>query len=97
ESYQNYQEVESDRITAYRNILENLQTYSRQLKYFEESRLKEAEMIIKSASKQYEAGNIDYVQYINFFDQATRIRMNYLDILKTYNQNIIELEYLLGE
>ncbi|MBS3806811.1 MAG: CusA/CzcA family heavy metal efflux RND transporter, partial [Bacteroidales bacterium] len=42
ESYQNYQEVESDRITAYRNILENLQTYSRQLKYFEESRLKEA-------------------------------------------------------
>jgi len=97
ESYQNYREVENDRITAYKNILENLETYSRQLNYFEETRLREAEMIIQSASKQYEAGNIDYVQYISFFDQATRIRLNYLDILKTYNQNIIELEYLLGE
>jgi len=97
ESYQNYQEVEHDRITAYRNILENLETYSRQLIYFEESRLKEAEMIIKSASKQYKAGNIDYVQYIQYFDQATRIRLKYLEVLKTYNENIIELEYLLGE
>jgi cobalt-zinc-cadmium resistance protein CzcA len=97
EAFQNYREVENDRITTYQNTLENLETYSRQLEYFEESRLKEAKMIIKSASKQYRAGNIDYVQYINYFDQATRIRLNYLDILKTYNQNTIELEYLLGE
>lgn len=97
EAFQNYREVEKDRITTYQNTLEDLETYSRQLEYFEESRLKEAKMIIKSASKQYRAGNIDYVQYINYFDQATRIRLNYLDILKTYNQNIIELEYLLGE
>ncbi|MCF8331204.1 MAG: CusA/CzcA family heavy metal efflux RND transporter [Bacteroidales bacterium] len=96
-SYENFLRVKNDMMTAYNNNIKNLETYSRQLDYFEESRLKEANMIIKSASKQYKAGNIDYLQFIQFFDQATQIRLNYLDILKTYNQNIIELQYLIGQ
>ena len=97
ESFQNYRQVEYDMMTAYKNIMKNLETYSQQLDYFEKSRLKEADMIIKSASKQYKAGNIDYLQYTQYFDQATQIRLKYLEYLKKYNQNIIELEYLLGQ
>jgi cobalt-zinc-cadmium resistance protein CzcA len=96
-SYENLRQVENDMMTVYNNTIKNMETYSQQLGYFENSRLKEADMIIKSASKQYEAGNIDYLQYIQFFDQATRIRLNYLEILQTYNQNIIELQYLIGQ
>ena len=84
-------------MTAYKNIMKNIETYSKQLDYFEKGRLKEADMIIRSASKQYKAGNIDYLQYIQFFDQATDIRLNYLDILKSYNQNLIEIQYLIGQ
>ena len=97
ESFQNYRQVKSDVMTAYNNIVKNLETYSQQLDYFEKSRLKEADMIIKSASKQYEAGNIDYLQYTQYFDQATQIRLKHLDILKIYNQNIIELKYISGQ
>jgi cobalt-zinc-cadmium resistance protein CzcA len=95
-SFENFRMVENNMMTAYRNIMKNLETYSQQLEYFDDSRLKEADMIIKSASKQYEAGNIDYLQYIQFFDQATRIRLNYLDVLNAYNQNVIEIQYLTG-
>jgi len=54
-------------------------------------------MIMKTATRQYRAGNIDYLQYIQYFDQATRIRLNYLNVLNNYNKNVIELQYLTGQ
>ncbi|MEF8810833.1 MAG: CusA/CzcA family heavy metal efflux RND transporter [Bacteroidales bacterium] len=97
EAQQNYREVGNDIRTTYVNTLNQLETYREQLKFYRESRLKEADMIIKSASKQYEAGNIDYLQYIQYFDQATNIRLNHLETLRDFNRSIIELEYLLGQ
>ncbi len=97
EAQQNYREVGNDIRTTYVNTLNQLETYREQLQFYRESRLKEADMIIKSASKQYEAGNIDYLQYIQYFDQATNIRLNHLETLRDFNRSIIELEYLLGQ
>ena len=97
EAQQNYREVGNDIRTTYVNTLNQLETYREQLKFYRESRLKEADMIIKSASKQYEAGNIDYLQYIQYFDQATNIRLDHLETLRDFNRSIIELEYLLGQ
>ena len=94
--YQHYirmkHEVQSDLMTV-RNDLEN---FRRQLDYFSESRLKEADMIVRSARRQYEAGNIDYLQYVQYFDQSTTIRIDYLDVLIGYHRKLAELEYLLG-
>ena len=95
EALQNYREVGNDMRTTYINTLNQLETYRQQLEFYRESRLKEADMIIKSASKQYEAGNIDYLQYVQYFDQATNIRLKHLETLRNFNRSIIELEYLL--
>ena len=96
EQYQQYLNAEKSAKTAWHNTLNRLQSYRKQVKYYQNNRLKEAEMIMKSASKQYQAGNIDYLQYIQYFDQATSIRLNYLNVLQKYNTSIIELQYLLG-
>ncbi|MGM0531311.1 MAG: CusA/CzcA family heavy metal efflux RND transporter [Bacteroidota bacterium] len=97
ENYHQYLNVEKSAKTAWNNTLNRLQNYKKQVKYYQNNRLKEAEMIMKSASEQYNAGNIDYLQYIQYFDQATSIRLNYLKILQKYNKSIIELQYLLGQ
>ena len=96
-AYSNYKKVENSVQKAYETRRNNLQNYRRQLEYYNNSRLKEADMIIKSAYKQYKGGNIDYLQYVQYFDQATNIRIDYLDALLQYNTTVIELEYILGE
>ena len=95
--YQQYLNVKKNARTAWHNKRNELQNYRKQVKYYQNNRLKEAKMIMKSASKQYNAGNINYTQYIQYFDQATNIRLNYLEVLKKYNKSIINLQYLLGQ
>lgn len=95
-AYQNLRELEQTVHTKYQNTLSELKNYQNQLDYYQQSRLKEARMILESAKKQYKAGNIDYVQYIQYFDQAMTIKTNYLDILNQYNHTVIELEYITG-
>jgi cobalt-zinc-cadmium resistance protein CzcA len=97
EDRQLYLNAEKTVKTALNNTLNNLESYRKQLEYYHRNRLKEAQMIMKTATRQYRAGNIDYLQYIQYFDQATRIRLNYLDVLKNYNRNVIELQYLTGQ
>ncbi len=93
---QNYRQVENAVHTAWKNSLRELETYQKQVHYFQGNRLKEADRIIKSASQQYREGNIDYLQYIQYFDQATGIRLDYLETVRNHNRSIIQLDYLAG-
>ncbi|MGM0377080.1 MAG: efflux RND transporter permease subunit, partial [Bacteroidota bacterium] len=83
--------------TGFLNARNQLKNYQKQLQFYRDDRLKEAGLIAKNAQTQYEAGNIDYLQYVQYFDQSTRIRLNYLEVLRGYNEAVIEMEYLLGE
>jgi cobalt-zinc-cadmium resistance protein CzcA len=47
-----------------------------------------------NAQKRYKAGDIDQVSYVNYMDQAFRIRREYLKAIRAYNKSIIELQYL---
>jgi cobalt-zinc-cadmium resistance protein CzcA len=82
--------------TEFQNLWNKVNNYHQQLKFFRESRLKEAGLISKNATLQYREGNIDYLQYIQYFDQATTIRLDYLILVKAYNDAVIELNYLTG-
>ncbi len=65
------------------------------LNSFDEERLQEAELLMENARKRYEAGSIDLVSYVNYMDQAFRIRQDYLKAVRDYNESIIELRYFL--
>ena len=50
--------------------------------------------INKYARMAYENGEIDYFQYIQSLENAAMIELDYLDNLNTYNQTVLELNYL---
>ncbi|PWD98201.1 CusA/CzcA family heavy metal efflux RND transporter [Marinilabilia rubra] len=82
--------------TEFLNLVNDLENYQDQLDFYNESRLKEARLISRNAFFQYKAGNIDYLQYVQYFDQSTGIQLDYLQVLKKYNDAAIELEYMVG-
>ena len=50
-----------------------------------------------TALKQYNLGEINYLQFITIINDALQIKNNYAEILFETNKNNLELEYLLGK
>lgn len=76
--------------------LEEYQKLSQSLNYYEETGLKQAELLQNNAQKSFDYGAIDYVEYVRNIEQALSIRIQYLDRLNQFNQNIIYIEFLSG-
>ncbi|MDZ7723857.1 MAG: CusA/CzcA family heavy metal efflux RND transporter [candidate division KSB1 bacterium] len=95
--HQEYRNVKGQIQALFENLLNRMNTLRTQLDYYRDSRLRRADLIMKSAKEQIQAGNIDYLDYVQYFDQATAIRLNYLDVLRDYNRTVIELHYLTGQ
>ncbi|MBT8280131.1 MAG: TolC family protein, partial [Muriicola sp.] len=64
------------------------------LRYYDEEGKVLSEEILKTASKSFRSGEIDFFQYIQSIENAYEIMLNYLDSLNAYNQTIIEINYL---
>jgi len=54
-------------------------------------------LIYKNAQRSYDLDAIGYVEYFQNLKQGLNLRLNYLQILKQYNQAVIQLEYILGQ
>jgi heavy metal efflux system protein len=66
------------------------------LRYYEESALPNAELILKQAQRAWSGGEIGYIEYLQSLRMATGIRERYLQALNQYNQSVIKIDYLLG-
>ncbi|HKR03027.1 MAG TPA: TolC family protein [Bacteroidia bacterium] len=67
------------------------------LQYFESSAMPQAKTIIDAATRSYKAGEISYVELLQNLNTAFETRLNYLSVLKNYNQSVIRLLKLLGQ
>ena len=67
-----------------------------QLKYYQTEGLLLAENIINAAQRSYKAGDIGYIEYIQNIKDAIKIKTDYLLAVNSYNQNIIQINYLLN-
>ena len=63
------------------------------IRYYNESGKRLSDEIINTAEKSYRNGEIDFFQYIQSMENATDIRLDYLDNLLQYNQAYLELYY----
>lgn len=93
-------QLESARLelgSAWQQAGRNFETASRNLGIYEEKTLVLADAIRSNAARAYEAGEIGYVEYGQAQNRALTIRMTYLDLLHTYNQSVIAIEFLLNE
>lgn len=78
----------------YKSTFKKYQTQLQIVNYFEETALKNASTITKTANQQMVNGNINYLEWTMLINNAVSIQSDYTDAIKDLNQSIIQLNYL---
>jgi cobalt-zinc-cadmium resistance protein CzcA len=74
------------------NLLFQLNKNFRQIRYYQENALPQAEMLIHAATAQLKTEEIDYTEYIRSISVAIKIKQDYYLAIHDYNQTAIQLE-----
>jgi len=82
---------------SYRSLIDEYSKYLGSVDYYEQQAIPEADLIIEQSTRSYKSGSMDYLDYVLSLDRALDIRQNYLDALNSYNQTIINIEYVTGK
>jgi len=61
---------------------------------YENTTLANAKLLLNTATNQFNNGEIDYLGWVVYANQAITIQSNYLDALFKLNQSIIQINYL---
>ena len=75
-------------------LLARLESFDKALRFYDREGRQLARSIITSSEKAYQAGEIDFLQYILSLENAKNIDKNYLDNLIQYNWTALEINYL---
>lgn len=81
----------------YVQAVRELEKNETSLRYYEESALKNADLLISQSRKAYRGGEIGYMEYLQSLKMALLIKSNYLTSLTQYNQSILKIEFLIGK
>lgn len=73
---------------------EDYENNLREVKFFSDEALKEADEILRQAKISYEEGAIGYVEYLQALSLTYDTKTQYLNSIYNYNQSIINLEKL---
>ena len=71
--------------------------YRQNIDYYQTSGKQISNELIKFATSSYEVGEIDFFRYIQSLENATQLRLDYLDNLAKYNETVIAFNYLTVE
>ncbi|MBT3802654.1 MAG: TolC family protein [Bacteroidetes bacterium] len=89
----------SEKELAYKLQLNSMETKLDQLVlelgYYESQALHQAQTILEHAGKSFDAGNINYLEYLQAISNSYSIQNRYLIALNKYNQATIEFNYLI--
>lgn len=77
-----------------KKLLASYQSNAAVVKYFEETGLKNADLILKTANRQFSNGEINYLDFVLLANQAIAVQSNYADAVWALNENIIQLKYI---
>jgi heavy metal efflux system protein len=83
--------------TEYEQALRELDKSEASLTFYEDSALKNADLILQYGRKAYASGEIGYIEYLQALRNYFSIKSNYLKALNNYNLSVIKLEYLVGK
>jgi cobalt-zinc-cadmium resistance protein CzcA len=82
---------------SYVQAVRELEKNETSLRYYEESAIKNADLLISQSRKAYRGGEIGYIEYLQSLKMALLIKSNYLTSLTQYNQSILKIEFLIGK
>jgi cobalt-zinc-cadmium resistance protein CzcA len=80
----------------YAQAFQEYQKYKNSLEYYEKNALPTANIITQNVLRNYQSGNIGYIEFSQGLNRALSIQTNYLTIVSQYNQSIINIEFLIG-
>lgn len=81
----------------YEQAFQEYQKYKNSLDYYEKNALPTADIIVKNAMRNYQSGNIGYIEFSQGLSRALSIQTSYLAILSQYNQSIVNIEFIIGQ
>jgi len=76
---------------------EQLSVSAAQISYYRETAEPNAKKIISNATKAYQNGDLSYVEYVQGLETAHGIMVNYAESIRTYNQTVINIQYLTSQ
>jgi heavy metal efflux system protein len=95
---ENYYEVEKQRLTnGYNEALVTYQKYLQTVVYFETTALKNTELIVNTANRQFAGGSINYLDWVQLINQALSVKNDYIESVKNLNESIVQLNYFLNK
>lgn len=80
--------------SKYDGLLSDLKKFQETVDYYENTGRNLSKELTTTASKAYENGEIDFLQYVLFLENAKNIEITYLQNLSNYNLIVLELNYL---
>jgi len=80
--------------TAIRDAAIQVTKYQASCQYYENEALQNAETIIITADRQFQEGEIDYLQWVVLIDQAITIKGEYIDALSNYYQAVTHWQHV---
>ncbi|ULQ53495.1 CusA/CzcA family heavy metal efflux RND transporter [Flavihumibacter fluvii] len=83
------QAMQAEQTVAINQYKKHLQT----VQYYERTALKNAQLITITAQQQMANGNINYLEWVQLVNQATIIRNDYVEAIRSLNESIIQLNY----
>ncbi|MGV8879083.1 MAG: CusA/CzcA family heavy metal efflux RND transporter [Sphingobacteriaceae bacterium] len=78
----------------YKKLLTSWQSSLETVGYYKVTGLKNADIIMETADKQFSNGEINYLDFVMLINQSINIRNNYTDAVKMLNDTIIQINYL---
>jgi heavy metal efflux system protein len=82
--------------TLYKQTTSSISFHQKNIQYFEESALKNADKIIQTANLQFKNGEINYIDWVLLINNALSIQSQYMESIKKYNESVIEMELLMN-
>ncbi len=76
---------------AYQTALAQYDRYAAAVQYYETTALKNADLISTTATRQYNGGDINYLEWVLLIGQSVTIRSDYIEAVKNMNHSMAEI------
>ncbi|MEQ3663121.1 CusA/CzcA family heavy metal efflux RND transporter [Olleya sp.] len=80
--------------SKYDALLSDLKKFQETVDYYQSTGRDLSKQLTTTASKAFQNGEIDFLQYVQLLESAKNIEINYLQNLNNYNNTVLELNYL---
>ena len=78
----------------FRKTWSNYETTKAMLNYYQTKGIMNMQLIIATANRQFQNGEINYLDWVVLINQALTLQTNYLNTVQNLNEQIIEINYI---